>query len=585
MELYLLLKEVTKSRLALLCGLVFFLGTNSLAAPPHPNLEAEIESGQKAKPPFLERLSALRAQGVCTGAEHHAPQNAMKLAGAGLAPGANGSSAAAPFRVLTILVDFSDKASSVSPIFFDTLVYENLSGTVRHYYNEISYGQLDIVTVNLPSALGWKTAPQTYSYYTNSQNGIGAYPQNTQKLVEDIVDLINPIVDFSVYDNDLDGTVDFIALIHTGPGAEFTGSPNDIWSHKWSISPRTLDGVTVRDFTVQPEYWSAPGDMTCGVFTHELGHAFGLPDLYDLDGSSWGLGRWSLMAVGSWNGPSSLGESPSHPDAWSRIQMGFATATNITTNSVGTKAPSVNSGNNIFSLWTGGVIGSEYFLVENRQKTGYDSYIPNSGIIIWHIDETQSNNSNEWYPGNTASGNYLVALEQADGLWNLEKNGDPGSSGDPFPGLTNNIDFSPSTTPNSNSYSGITTFVGVTNISPSADTMTVNFTVALAAGLGDEEDITPLPNAFTLYQNYPNPFNPSTTISFYNGTGGNVTVTVYNVIGQEVTVVSDGYYPAGSGEVVWNGTNTSGESVSSGVYFYEVVTEEVREVRTMTLLK
>ncbi len=78
---------------------------------------------------------------------------------------------------------------------------------------------------------------------------------------------------------------------------------------------------------MEPEYWSAPGDMTVGVYAHELAHAFGLPDLYDTDGSADGIGRWALMASGSWNGTS--GSSPAWFSAWSRAFLGFVNPTNV----------------------------------------------------------------------------------------------------------------------------------------------------------------------------------------------------------------------------------------------------------------
>ena len=112
--------------------------------------------------------------------------------------------------------------------------------------------------------------------------------------------------------------------------------------------------------------------------------------------------------------------------------MNMATATNITANSVGTAIPNVENNASIFRLWTGGGASSEYFLIENRRRTGYDTYLPGEGLLIWHIDEGTASNTNEWYPGNTSSGNFKVALEQADGLWNVEKKIDAGSVGDPF---------------------------------------------------------------------------------------------------------------------------------------------------------
>jgi ribonuclease HII len=94
-----------------------------------------------------------------------------------------------------------------------------------------------------------------------------------------------------------------------------------MWSHKWGLNtPKVVDGVYVQTFTVQPEYWATPGDMTIGVYAHELGHGLGLPDLYDVDYTSQGVGKWCLMSGGSWNGY--LGNSPAHPSAWCLKEMG-----------------------------------------------------------------------------------------------------------------------------------------------------------------------------------------------------------------------------------------------------------------------
>ena len=81
----------------------------------------------------------------------------------------------------------------------------------------------------------------------------------------------------------------------------------------------------------------------------------------------------------------------------------------------------VESNSETYLLWNS-LCGSEYFLVENRQQTSYDTYLPGNGLCIYHIDNSVNNNNNEWYPGHTSSGHYHVALEQADGLWNLEHN-------------------------------------------------------------------------------------------------------------------------------------------------------------------
>ena len=254
-----------------------------------------------------------------------------------------------------------------------------------------------------------------------------------------------------------------------------------------------------------PEYFgnSLSGDMTIGVFADEMGHGFwGLPDLYDRDGSSEGIGKWSLMAAGSWNGiPDAYGypdgSSPAWPDAWSRIQMGFVTPTAITADTPTLSLPQV-AGNTqvppqvptvptVFKLRNNTLGSQEYFLLENRQRTSgtYDQYLPNGGLLIWHVDEAKSgyNDQNDFEcktePHSGCSTNhYLVALEQADGLREMENNTNRGNLGDSFPGSTNKRAWTGATHPESSSwYSTRATWIGVTGISDSGPTMQANVMV------------------------------------------------------------------------------------------------------------
>ncbi|RME22917.1 MAG: M6 family metalloprotease domain-containing protein, partial [Candidatus Zixiibacteriota bacterium] len=332
------------------------------AMPPHPSLyDGSSAAAKTGREIMIPSSHDWHSRGICT------PSNFFGNALSQMKK--NGDIQASPtagtYRILAILVQFSDHPSTVPTTFFDSLVFDTAGKTVKDYFKQISNGTIDLVTVNLPSSLGWRTAPQTYAYYVNGQQGTGTYPQNSQKLVEDLVDQIDPFVDFSNYDNDGNGTVDVLLVIHSGTGAEFSGSPNDIWSHKWAITPRLKDGVTISDYTVQPEYWTSPGDMTIGVYSHELCHGFGLPDLYDTDGSSNGIGRWGIMATGSWNGPTGFGESPAFPCAWSRIHMGITTPVNLTTNRLSQVLNAIENGGSVYRLWTSGGASNEHFLVEN----------------------------------------------------------------------------------------------------------------------------------------------------------------------------------------------------------------------------
>jgi M6 family metalloprotease-like protein len=430
--------------------------------PPHPALLERARRGEVTLPEFVTDPAIRQQLGI------EQPQ--------GLAAGPQGS-----WKALALLVKFTDNASQVGASYFDTLLFGSGSGTLNDYYNAVSYGTLDIVTVNLPSAIGWCTMPQTYAYYVDGNYGFGSYPSNAQKLAEDAVLIADDMVDFTQYDNNSDGWVDTVFIIHAGPGAEFTGSANDIWSHSWAtVNDPLVDGVRVNSYTAEPEYWISPPDMTVGVFAHELGHVFGLPDLYDTDGSSAGAGRWSLMAGGAWNG--ALGNSPALPDPWSRAALDFVTPLNVVTNLTGVSFPSAATSQTVYRLWTNGAAGSEYFLVENRQQSGYDAGLPAAGLLIWHVDESKGGNQaecdqlNNW---NCGSSHQKVALEQADGLWNLEHDTNGGDSGDPYPGTTNNRQFATSTTPNSSAYAHSSdTCVGVSGISNSGATMTADLSVS-----------------------------------------------------------------------------------------------------------
>lgn len=566
--------------------IILFSGVISVSAmPPHPDMLDNVAAGKQAPSYYIEHYDELRALGLCEpdGSLKRALEAARHRAEASLSP-----TAGTPFRILAVLVQFSDHASQVNATFFDSLVFSTSGNTVRDYFDEISYAQIDLVTVNMPSSLGWRTAPQTYAYYVNNAQGLGAYPNNSQKLVEDLVDQIDPLVNFTQYDNDSDGYVDVLMVVHSGRGAEFTGSNADIWSHKWAISPRLKDGVRIFDYTVQPEYWTNPGDMTIGVYAHELLHGFGLPDLYDTDNSSNGVGRWCIMSYGSWNGPSGRGGSPSHPSAWCRVELGFATPTNVTTPLSNQQITNVEQGGTIYRMWTGGLIGNDYFLVENRQNIGYDAYLPSTGLLIWHIDDLKNvsgtPNSQEWYPGQPAANHYGVALEQADGLYELEHKTDAGDGGDPFPGNTNNTTFSDSSTPAATTYGGAPTNVQVSSITTIGQVIQANLIVTLASGTEDDPP-TSLPSTALLNQNYPNPFNPGTVISFNLTSAQDVTLDIYNLTGQKVRRLYDDRATAGETSLTWDATTDDGQPVASGVYLYRLTSDGQQLTRKMVLMR
>ncbi len=574
------MRNANKTYLILLILLVLMWGnTKPFAMPPHPDLEKQMQLGKIPMPKHIANPQLAKGMGIDQPVLHPI---------SGVYP--KGTGATGSYKALVLLVNFSDNTSTVNASFFDTLVFVNQLHSVRHYYNEVSYGTLDIVTIDLPSITGWYTNPHTYVYYVDGKYGLdGTYPHNSQKLVEDLVDLADPAIDFSDYDNDADGWVDALIVVHAEQGAEYTGDTTDIWSHSWGVSwswslSNLKDGVRIGSYTIQPEYWLHAYDMTCGVYCHELGHNFGLPDLYDYGYDSYGVGRWSLMAVGCWNG--SLGNSPAHPDPYSKIQLGYVIPIVAAGNITGVNVPDIENSPTVYKLWTSGSPANEYFLVANTQKIGYDSSLPSSGLTIWHVDESISDygaNDQQWYPGYAGYGHYKVALEQSDGQWQLEKYTNPGNSGDPYPGSLPQRTFNGTTTPNSDDYGGTATYVAVTNISNSKDTMTCDIFVSPADVKDDPNPDSP--SDFQLNQNYPNPFNPSTEIEYYVPENGSVTLEIFNALGEKVHTLVDQLQNQGTHLVSWDGTNHQGESVANGIYLYRLRTNHFTQTNKMLLLK
>jgi len=384
-------------------------------------------------------------------------------------------------NVLVLLVEFSDELAAGGGSFSDSTYFDSLLFSTNspgysmndHYY-EMSYSQ---VTISGRS-VGWLMMPQTYAYYVDGQRGFGNYPRNAQKLAEDAVDAAEAAgVDFSLYDNDNDGTLDGLFIVHAGPGYESTGDVNQIHSHQWSLAAsRNYDGVNIITYTQEPEERGSGQPINVGVYSHEYGHFLGLPDLYDTDYTSAGIGRWCLMASGSW---ADGGTTPAHMSAWCKYQLGWVTPINVTFNLTAAELPQVVTDAVVYRLWAGGTMGNEYFLVENRQKVGFDRYLRGAGLCIWHIDDNKSGNSQEWYPGLSPSQHLLVALEQADGNWHMEHDSNSGDGADPYPGSGVHREFSEFTTPSSHAYSGTSTQTAVWNISDSDSLMTANLDVFL----------------------------------------------------------------------------------------------------------
>lgn len=404
--------------------------------------------------------------------------------------------ASANLSVQPVLVIFADFTPSVRRGSTAESLYNKFfggSGSVQNYYETVSYGNYSVAPapetdVNLGGLINDGIISVTLPYA--HPNTGGTVDDRNRTIVRDALMAANPYVDFAQFDTDGDGMISatelHLVVIVAGAERSYSSSPcaSSVWAHRWglggSFPPPLLDGKSVGRSYTQFGEWHCAGSLssgheaTIGVIVHELGHDIGLPDLYDTDDSSQGIGDWSVMASGSWNGTFFAGDSPAHFDPWCKYFEGWINPTLVGATLVNQPIAQSATAADFYQLLSGAPDGGEYFLVENRQRVNYDAGLPGSGLLIWHIDASRPGNTAECYPGGPSCvvTHYKVGLVQADNQFNLEKNQNLGDGGDPWPGAANNVSFNGSSAPDSNLYGGVPSGISVTAISGSAAVMT-----------------------------------------------------------------------------------------------------------------
>jgi M6 family metalloprotease-like protein len=402
-------------------------------------------------------------------------------------------------RVAVFLVGFPDAGGRSDPSEWANLIFGGY-GSLKDYYQTVSYGAVTITPANESSGvvndgiIGWLDLS---AYYSSHPNPWGPYTNVNRYITKRALQVGDAFINFADYDTDGNGSISsdelHIIIVVAGFERSFSDvSSPAVWAHNSDLSgivgAPTLDGKVIADGSRKGSY-SQVGEflatspnhiLTMGVLAHEFGHDLRWPDLYDIDHSSSGVGDWSLMGTGLWNGLAIPGDSPAFPDAWSRWYQGWITPTTISGYSYGQAITQVESSSSAYLLRTNTDAvdwlylensgQGEFFLVENRQLTSYDSALPGCGLLVWHVDETvrydDYANANEKHP--------LLKLIEADGLYELSSGVDQGDSGDPYPGNTSNRALSVYTTPNSTLYNAADSFVRVTKISNCAATMTAD---------------------------------------------------------------------------------------------------------------
>lgn len=434
---------------------------------------------------------------------------AIGLAAAGPVPSA--TAVTGVLQVPAILMRFAD--SNVpglhQPQSYDTVLFgatppAGRPYTIRTFYEQMSHGLFSMQG----QVLGWAALSKPEVSYTGGTNCTGN-PYGTSNcngifysgtmspidslqagLKEALAILDAQGVNWGQFDNDGpdgvpnsgddDGYVDMAIFVHPNTDGACGGN-NNVWSHRyvlltpyatktpWTGHPGQF--IKVRDYTIQSGVGGEEGCdssqiMPIGTAGHESGHGLDLPDLYDIQFASEGIGQWGLMGSGNWTDPL----SPSRMEAWSLSQLGWVTLAPLTQSGTYSIGPATVAESAFVVRVQGANPRGEYFLLENREalladtamihyhcQVWYSTLTPPSscggGLLIWHVDSEQVVN-NGFHVSNLVNYGPVhgVALEQADGRRNLDA--DPGTcrgvgagctnrgdAGDPYPGATGNTAF------------------------------------------------------------------------------------------------------------------------------------------------
>lgn len=356
------------------------------------------------------------------------------------------------FMGLCILIDFPDLlGDEISQedveAFCNQPGYDGYgnNGSVFDYFFDNSGGRMRYKN----TVTAYYTAQHDKSYYTDPDV---PYPDRAQELLREALEHLRAEgFDANDLSTDDHGFIRATNVLYAGNNVNdwCTG----LWPHSSSLVTEfeLAPGKNVGDYQIT----NMGQELTLGTFCHENGHMIcDFPDLYDYGRDqvkSFGVGAFCLMCFGGKISP----KNPTQINAYLKTCAGWADSLTTITPHMDS---SIQAGVNEFFIHRENEV--EYFILENREKTGRDRALPGSGMFIWHVDELGSNENQQM----TADSHYECALVQADGKFHFEKGMDRyGEPNDLF-FLGGNNKFDDTTSPNSRWWSGAQSGVRIFDI-------------------------------------------------------------------------------------------------------------------------
>ncbi len=359
-------------------------------------------------------------------------------------------------KAIVILVEYQDQKFELGDhahdYFTNMLNQDGFSeydatGSVHEYFIDSSNGQFDCQF----DLFGPVTLSKSMSYYGG--NDVNGNDKNPEQMVVEACRQLDDTVNFADYDRDNDGIIDNVYVIYAGRGeaSDIMGDyPDTVWPHSWDVTHLNLsfDGKRLATYGCSnewediwtPNYFTGMYQKTgenpdgIGTFVHEFSHVLGLPDLYNTVATSTATpGSWSVLDYGPYN---NNGRTPPAYSAFERNALGWIELTELTAESGDVTIPELNASNTAYCITNPGN-PEEFFLLESRAKTGWDSYLPGSGMLVWHVDY----DSYSWRQNaaNNKDSHLGVDLVEADGK--AEK--DTRNAGDAFPGTKKVTSYTP----------------------------------------------------------------------------------------------------------------------------------------------
>jgi M6 family metalloprotease-like protein len=297
---------------------------------------------------------------------------------------------------LVVLIQYADiKFSMSDPQAFYTrwcneenFEHQDLKGSVRDYYTKSSNGlfkpYFDVTEV--------VTLPNNSAYYTGGSKTALFYEAAKYAL-----DMVDATVDFTKYDIDNDGKIDNVYFLYAGYEQSDTFNSDYMWPHKDNLSSYgyRYDGKLMTTYACGGElrgssHYEQKDMALCGIgtFCHEFGHVLGLPDLYVTSGSADTVvpGEWSVMCSGSYTDDGRTPPENSAYEKWVCHWIEYEDAVEDKHYDLKSLVSEPRGVKISIPAANGGVLANEYYVLESRTKEGWDSGLPNEGLLVWHID-------------------------------------------------------------------------------------------------------------------------------------------------------------------------------------------------------